>query len=164
MSNYFLFKTSESTLAPQEDQGMIVINVQTAPNSSLSFAQSYVNQVYDIIKSYSDVENVLEIGQDNGALLLLVLKPWEQRQYTSNQLQPLIQEEMNHITGAQVGVFQPPSLPGGGGGAPIQFIITTSDNFAKLWVVVNDFLNKMRSLGMFTYMQSDLQIENFKRV
>lgn len=43
----------------------------------------------------------------------MVLKPWDQRQRTTNQLQPLIQKELKQIAGAKVAAFQLPSLPGG---------------------------------------------------
>ena len=36
LSNYFLFATSQSELAPQEDQGIIVAQATTAANSSLA--------------------------------------------------------------------------------------------------------------------------------
>ena len=161
-SNYFLFKTSPTALAPQEDQGIIIIQIQTPANSSLSVADHYVNQAYNIIKKHPEVKHILEIGQPGGAMLVLVLKPWNQRKLTANQLQPLIQADMGLITGAQVGVFQPPSLPGGGGGAPIQIIITTPDDFTKLNIVVNELIKKFHATGLFTYLDSDLHIDKLQ--
>ena len=34
--------------------------------------------------------------------------------------------------GAKIAAFQLPSLPGGGSGLPIQFVIKTTDTFTKL--------------------------------
>ena len=161
-SNYFLFKTSPASLAPQEDEGIIIVQIQTPTNSSLSVAENYVNQAYNIVKKFPAVKHIFEIGQPGGAMLGLVLKPWDQRTLTTNQLQPVIQADLSSITGAQVGVFQPPSLPGGGGGAPIQLIITSTDDFNKLNVVANEFIKKFRATGLFTYLNSDLQIDKLQ--
>lgn len=161
-SNLFLFKSSPTSLAPQEDQGIIVVDIQTPTNSSLGVAEHYVNQAYSIVKKFPEIEHIFEIGQPGGALLGVVLKPWSQRKLTSNQLQPIIQADLNSITGAQVGVFQPPSLPGGGGGAPIQLIITTTDDFNKLNIVAKDFIKKFQATGLFTYLNSDLQIDKLQ--
>jgi multidrug efflux pump len=161
-SNYFLFKTSPTSLAPQEDQGIIVVQIQTPSNSSLDVAEDYVTQAYNIVKKFPEVKHVFEIGQPGGAMLGLVLKPWSQRKLTTNQLQPIIQADLSSITGAQVGVFQPPSLPGGGGGAPIQLIITSTDDFNKLNTVANEFIKKFQATGLFTYLVSDLHIDKLQ--
>ncbi len=47
---------------------------------------------------------------------------------TSNQLQPIVQQELAGIAGAQVVAFQPPPLPGSNG-LPIQFVINTTGGF-----------------------------------
>ena len=39
VSNYFLYVTSKSELAPQEDQGIIIALVTTAPDATLEQTQ-----------------------------------------------------------------------------------------------------------------------------
>ena len=52
----------------------------------------------------------------------MVLKPWDQRTRTSNQLQPIVQQQLNEVAGARVVAFQLPPLPGSQG-LPVQFVI-----------------------------------------
>ncbi len=162
LSNYFLFTSSQSELAPQEDQGIIIAQSTAAANSSLAQTQLYSKQVYDIYKKYSETDHIFQIDGANGlntSILGMVFKPWDERSKTTNELQPIIQQQLNQIAGAKVAAFQLPSLPGGGSGLPIQFVITTTDDFTNLNEVLQALLDKARKTGMFAYLDPDLKID-----
>lgn len=164
-SNYFLFVTSQSELAPQEDQGIIIAQVTAAANSSLAQTQLYSDQVYDIFKQYPETDHIFQIDGANGlntSIIGMVLKPWDQRKRTSNELQPLVQKQLDRIAGAKLAAFQLPSLPGGGSGLPIQFVITTTDDFNKLNIVLQNVLNEAYSAGVFAYIDPDLKIDQLQ--
>lgn len=164
-SNYFLFATSQSELAPQEDQGIIIAQVTAPANASLAQTQLYSNQVYDIFKKYPETDHIFQIDGSNGlnvSMIGMVLKPWDQRKRTSNQLQPLIQQQLNKIAGAKVAAFQLPSLPGGGQGMPIQFVITTTDDFNRLNDVLQNVLDEAHQTGLFAYIDPDLKIDQLQ--
>ena len=55
--------------------------------------------------------------------------------------------------------FLPPSLPGGGEGLPVQFVLQTTDSFERLNEVATAFLDKARASGMFIFLDSDLKID-----
>lgn len=164
-SNYFLFVSSKSELAPQEDQGIIISQVTAPANASLAQTQLYSNQVSHIYSKYSETDHIFQVdgsGGLNNSIIGMVLKPWDERKRTSNQLQPLIQNELNDIAGAKIAAFQLPSLPGGGSGLPIQFVITTTEDFSNLNEVLNSVLNKARASGMFVYIDPDLKIDKMQ--
>lgn len=50
-SNYFLFITSASELAPQEDLGVIIAQVTAPANSSLAQTKMYADEVGKIFKN-----------------------------------------------------------------------------------------------------------------
>lgn len=161
-SNYFLFTTSQSELAPQEDQGIILAQLTTAPNASLSQTQLYSNQIYKIFKEYPETEHIFQIDGTNGlnsSILGMVLKPWDERKRTSNELQPEIQEKLNKISGGKAAAFQLPSLPGGGTGLPIQFVITTTEEFNQLNEISKALQEKASQSNAFIYLDSDLKID-----
>lgn len=161
-SNYFLFITSQTELAPQEDQGIIISQITAPANASLAQTQIYSNQVYNIFKSYPETAHIFQIDGSSGlnnSIIGMVLTPWDKRKRTSNQLQPLIQKQLNQIAGAKVAAFQLPSLPGGGSGMPIQFVITTTENFNRLNEVIQPILDQARSSGIFAYLDPDLKID-----
>jgi multidrug efflux pump len=165
LSNYFLFTTSQSELAPQEDQGIIIAQVTAPANSSLAQTQLYSNQVSNIYSSFPETDHIFQVdgsGGLNQAIIGMVLKPWDERKRTSNQLQPLVQDKLNKITGAKIAAFQLPSLPGGGSGLPIQFVITTTQPFDNLNEVLKGVLEKARESKLFAYIDPDLKIDKMQ--
>lgn len=162
LSNYFLFASSKSELAPQEDQGIIIAQLTAAPNASLAQTQLYSDQIYKIFTEYPETDHVFQIDGANGintSIVGMVLKPWDQRKRTSNQLQPLVQTQLDKIAGAKIAAFQLPSLPGGGKGLPIQFVITTTDTFDNLNVIKDEVVNQAEASGLFGYIDPDLKID-----
>lgn len=162
MSNYFLFVSSKTELAPQEDQGIIIAQVTTPPNSSLALTQLYANQVNNIFKSFPETDHVFQIDGSGGlnmSIIGMVLKPWDERSRTSNQLQPLVQNQLDKVTGARIAAFQLPSLPGGGSGLPIQFVVTTTDDFNNLNTIAQQIVDQAKATGNFMYVDPDLKID-----
>lgn len=161
-SNYFLFTTSKSELAPQEDQGIILAQVTTAPNSSLYQTQLYSDQVFKIFKQFPETAHVFQVDGTSGlntSILGMVLKPWDARTRTSNELQPLVQGQLDKISGAKIAAFQLPSLPGGGSGLPIQFVITTTEDFNNLNVISQQVYAGALKSGTFMFVDPDLKID-----
>lgn len=160
-SIYFLYSSSRSELAPQEDQGIIISQVTASPNATLEQTQLYSHQVYNIYTQFKETARVFQIdgaGGLNAAIVGMNLKPWDQRKLTSNDLQPQVQAKANEITGANVAVFQLPPLPGARG-LPVQFVIGTTETFERLNEVSQNFLDKARASGYFLFIDTDLKID-----
>ncbi|HPI93371.1 MAG TPA: efflux RND transporter permease subunit [Deltaproteobacteria bacterium] len=161
-SNYFLFAGSNSELAPQEDQGFLIAMLTAAPDATLEQTQLYSRQFADIIAPTPEIEHLFQVegffGLNSG-FAGLVLKPWDERERTSNELQPEIQTKLGQIAGARAVAFQPAPLPGTGHGLPVQFVIGTTDSFERLNEVSRAFLDKATASGMFMYVDSDLKID-----
>ncbi len=157
-SIYFLYAGAKSELAPQEDQGVLLAFSTAAPNATLRQRQMYDRQVYDIFKSHPETDHVFQLDMPGRIVAGMVLKPWNQRTRTSNQLQPLVQRQVAQIAGTRTVVFQPPSLPGSVG-LPIQFIIKTTRPFQQLDGVANSFLGAAMKTGKFAFLDTDLKFD-----
>ena len=55
----------------------------------------------------------------------MILKPWDERERTAQELNPLVQGKLDQITGEQVFAFSLPPLPGSTGGLPVQMVISS---------------------------------------
>jgi multidrug efflux pump len=157
-SIYFLYNSATSELAPQEDQGVIITSATTAADSTLQQRQLYDQQIYQDFASYPETDHVFQLDMPGQNIAGMVLKPWDQRTRTTATLQPLVQQNMAKIAGAQVVAFQPPPLPGSQG-LPIQFIIGTTDPFSRLNDVAQKFLHDALSSGLFMFLNTDLRID-----
>jgi multidrug efflux pump len=165
LSNYFLFITSASELAPQEDQGIVIAQVTAAANASLAQTQLYSNAVNQIYRTYSETDHIFQVDGNprlNMSIVGMVFKPWDDRKRTTNQIQPLIQNQLDGISGAKVAAFQLPSLPGGSSGLPIQFVITTTEGFNNLNEVIQPIVAKAQASGLFAYIDPDLKIDQIQ--
>jgi multidrug efflux pump len=162
ISIYFLYITSKNELAPQEDQGIIISQSIGSPNASLRQTQLFSKEVFKIFHNFSETDHIFQldgIGGLNMSVSGMVLKPWDQRIKTTNQLQPVIQNLLNGVGGVKIAAFQPPSLPGGGTGLPVQFVIQTSEPFDQLNEISQAVLDKARASGKFLYLDSDLKYD-----
>ena len=61
VSNYFLYVTSKSELAPQEDQGILIALATAAPNATLQQTQLYTREVYQIMAGYPETNHVFQL-------------------------------------------------------------------------------------------------------
>ncbi|MDR3426391.1 MULTISPECIES: efflux RND transporter permease subunit [Silvimonas] len=162
VSIYFLFITSKSELAPQEDQGIVITMSTGAPNASLKQSEIDARQVFNIFKTFPETDHVFQltgVSGLNSSIGGMVLKPWDERKTTADKIQPQVQQKLGEIAGTQAAAFQPPPLPGGGGGLPVQFVINTTNDYQQLNEVAQDMMAKARASGVFIYMDVDLKYD-----
>ena len=158
-SIYFLFSGAKTELAPQEDQEVIITQSIAPPNATLQQRQLYSKEVYRIFAGHPETEHVFQLDVPGQSIAGMVFKPWDQRTRTTTDLQPVLQQELNKVAGVRIAAFQPPALPGSIG-LPVQFVITTTDPFARLNDVAQQFLQQALQSGMFIFLDCDLKIDN----
>lgn len=157
----YLFMTSQSELAPQEDQGVVLNQIIGPPNATLEQMNTYAKQVFDAAHALPEYETMFEIigtpsvTQGFGGTLM---KPWSDRKRSADTLQKYLQDQWNHIAGARVAAFQFPSLPGSQG-FPLQFVITTTEPVQNLNEVAQKVLDRAKSSGMFWFVDADLKLD-----
>src|SRR5579863_10453689 len=157
-SIYLLFISTKAELAPQEDQGVVIASATPAADATLQQKLLYSSEVYKVMAGFPETAHVFQIDVPGQSLAGMVLKPWDQRTRTSNQLQPIVQQQLNQIAGVRDAAFQLPPLPGSQG-LPIQFVITTTDSFARLNDVAQQFLQAALKSGQFIFLDTDLKID-----
>jgi multidrug efflux pump len=161
-SNYFLFTSSQSELAPQEDQGIILSMLTASPNATLAQTQLYSRAANKAYFQFPETDHTFMVDGYNGlntSIGGMVLKPWDKRHRTTNEMQPEVQNALDQISGAKIAAFQMPSLPGGGGGLPIQFVIQSTRSFDELNTLAQLFIQKAWKKGIFLYVDSDLKLD-----
>ena len=63
----------------------------------------------------------------------MILKPWDERTRSAQQLKPLVQGKLSEVTGEQVFVFSLPPLPGSTGGLPVQMVISSPGGYETVF-------------------------------
>jgi multidrug efflux pump len=154
----FLYSHSRSELAPQEDQGFVLMQSISAPNSTLQQKGLYDQQTFDILTRTLKPDHIFQIDSPNQTIAGIALPPRDKRKMGSNQIQQMLQQKMGENSGQRIAVFQPPSLPGGIG-LPIQFAITTTESPQRLNTVSQEFLGEAVRSGMFIFLDTDLKFD-----
>jgi multidrug efflux pump len=157
-SIYFLYTTSKSELAPEEDQGVVFAISYPAPNATLEQRLMYSRQVFNTFNAVPEKAHIFQMDVPGMIFNGLVLKPWSERTHTTMQLGPQVQQELYKVAGLRVVSFPPPSLPGSSG-LPIQFALCTAQPFAALNGVAQNFLRDAMATGMFMFLDSDLKYD-----
>lgn len=147
ISCYLLYTTLPTELAPTEDQGAVMM-IATGPSSSnLNYTMKYTKEIENIFKS---VPEGIGYGVINGfggqtaavnqAFGFLVLKPWDQRKRTAQQILYSLYPQFAGITGLRAFPFNLPSLPDAGGFTPVQFVLKTTGSYEELNTAVSKLL------------------------
>ncbi|CCE08518.1 putative multidrug efflux transporter (RND family,AcrB/AcrD/AcrF family) [Bradyrhizobium sp. STM 3843] len=154
----WLYSSSTSELAPDEDQGVVLSLTYASPSATLEQRLFYDQQVYDLVAHRPETKTVFQIDTATQVIGGWVLKPWDQRSATTKTLQPEFQQMLNTIAGTRSVAFQPAPLPGSNG-LPIQFVIGTTGSFNELNEVARDFMAKALASGQFIFLDNDLKID-----
>ncbi len=157
-----LFMMSKKELAPQEDMGVIITMATGAPNASLKQSTGVAAQVNQIFASFPETDHRFQLTGVSGlntGIAGMVLKPWDERSRTTNDLQPLVQKQLAQLVGVKAVAFQRPPLPGGGGGLPIQFVIQTTDNYGHLNELSSALMLKAMASHKFMFLDNDLKVD-----
>lgn len=102
-----------------------------SPTATLQQRQLFGKQVFDVFKKHPETDHMLQMDIGGQSIDGMILKPWEDRDKTANELLGEVQQEVGNIAGLQVATFQPPPLPSSGS-LPIQFVIGTTEPFPQL--------------------------------
>jgi len=156
-----MFKMSQSELAPEEDQGIVLSQVVGSPTATSDQMQTYADQIFKIGKSmpeYTQMFQITGVPTLNAGIGGVLLKPWDQRSRSAHQIQQDLQARWNKVAGARVAAFQFPPLPGSSG-LPVQFVITTTEPFENLNEVAQQVLEKAKASGKFYFVDTDLKID-----
>jgi len=157
----YLFGTSTSELAPQEDLGFVGYQLIGPPDATIQQMDRYSQQALALGKSIPEYRGAFQIvgapsvTQGLGGMLF---KPWSERKRSADQLQPILQQKWNSIAGAEVAAFQFPPLPGAQG-LPVQFVITTSQPIESLYQVEQEVLSRAKASGDFWFVDGDLKLD-----
>lgn len=161
-SCYFLFVSSAKELEPKEDQGIVIASAEADPYVTLQYMESYIkefNKIADGIPEISKVFLINGAGGNNTAFSGFVLKPFTERNRTTQEVQQELQGKLSKIAGLKTAVFVPPSLPTGGKGFPIEFVVGSTEVIENLQEVAEQIISKAKASNKFIFLNSDLKID-----
>ena len=120
---------------PEEDQGILGVNVQLPPGASLARTNEVLSRVEAILGKVHAIESYQTVGgfgvvtntyQPNYGTLFARLKPWEERHDQKEKIKPImaeLQKEFAAIPEAIIFPFNIPTLSGFGAASGFNFLL-----------------------------------------
>jgi len=153
-----LYLFSQRELAPKEDQGVVFAVVQANANSTIDQTTLFTRKVNEVFQSFPETDATFQITLPTGGFSGMVVKPWDQRQRSSDQLQLEAAGKLAQIPGIRVIALTPPALPGGGN-FPVDFVIASTAEPERLITFANQLIGKAYQSGLFMFADADLKFD-----
>ena len=127
----FLMNTTKTSLVPDEDQGVVFVNVSTAAGSSLATTNEVMGRIEKRLMEIPQLKHVQKVagygllaGQGSSfGMLILKLKPWDERPGDEDNVQSVIGQvyaRTADIKDASVFAISPGMIPGYGMGNALE--------------------------------------------
>lgn len=159
---FFIALTTQTELAPDEDQSILFMQLSAPKYANLDYTEKFTEQLNHIFKAIPETGDYFVIngsGSVNVAISGLILKPWEQRHRSQAKVLGSLQPELGKIAGLNAVAFPLPSLPGNSDGLPVQFVLTTTEDYTVMYQVIKKLKDVADMSGMFLFTDIDLKFE-----
>jgi len=157
-SIYFLYGSASSELAPEEDQGVVILLPTAAPDATLQQKQMFGDQVQGIMSKIPEADQTFQVISSTLSISGVTLKPWDERARSATVIQRGLQNELSTVAGERVVAFLPPALPGAQG-LPIQYVLKSTRPISELYPMAQKFLADATATGLFLFVDSDLKLD-----
>lgn len=145
-----LFVMSPTELAPTEDQGVIFGIVNTPSNATLEQLTPSVEKINEIATSFPETQFTFQITNPTFGFWGMGLKPWDERERSSGELLPAVQEQVQLVPGIESFPILPPALPGGGQ-FPVEFVISSTDDHSEILEYATRIRDAAAQSGIFAF-------------
>lgn len=126
-----LMQTTKTGLVPDEDQGVLFVNVSTAAGSSLKTTDQVMQQIEQRLAGIPQVKHIQKVsgygllaGQGSAfGMLIVKLKPWDERPDKEDHVQAIIGQIYGRtadIRNASIFAMSPGMIPGYGMGNSLE--------------------------------------------
>jgi len=160
-SIYFMFVTAQSELAPDEDQSILFFQATAPQTATIDYNETYIRQIVSLFESVPEYDKSFILAGFGGDVSTtfggLKLPTPSQRARSQMEIQPEVQQKLGQVAGLQTAVFPRPSLPGSGGGLPVQFVITSDADFQRLDEVAGQLIGTAMESGKFAFLQKSVE-------
>ncbi|HWK80644.1 MAG TPA: efflux RND transporter permease subunit, partial [Thermomicrobiales bacterium] len=158
----FLFTKTSSELAPEEDQGAYLGIVNVPKYATAEYTQAFSKQFTNAAEKIPEIEDsflIVGIDGGGGGFFGFKLKEWSERDKKGAATKQDIQNLLNENAGVQAFAFAPPSLPGGGDGLPVQYVLRTIGDSSQAYEIAEEIRKRAMKSGKFIVVQNSISYE-----
>ncbi|HYE50200.1 MAG TPA: efflux RND transporter permease subunit [Azospirillaceae bacterium] len=158
----FMFTKTSAELAPEEDQGVVFSIINVPQYATTDYTQRFVKEFDRLVADIPEIEETFRVvgeGGGSGAFMGYGLKEWGARDRSQAELQQEIQARIDKVAGVQAFAFAMPSLPGTGDGLPVQLVVRSTGDPARVFEIAEEIKNRAMASGRFIVAQNSVSFE-----
>jgi multidrug efflux pump len=159
-SLWLYFNTKEE-LAPLEDRGVIFMPISAPDGATLDYTARNLDALDRIAAGYPEFDRrFIFVGGNQVSQGTMILRSvdWTERTRSTQALARSMQPQIAQLPGITAFPITPPSLGQGFRERPINFVIVTSDSYANLARVTQQFMGEMQKNPGFVQPDNDLRL------
>jgi multidrug efflux pump len=159
--SWYLFKTAKSELAPMEDRGVVLANVNAPDGSTLEYTERYLRAIEKIGNDYPEFDRVFVVAGNptvSQGSAFLRTTDWEERSKSTLQLARELQPRLQGLPGVSAFPLTPPSLGQGFRERSINYVIVSNDSYDELAKVSQQLIAEMNKNPGFVQPDTDLRL------
>jgi multidrug efflux pump len=161
VGTWLFLKDIKRELAPLEDRGVIVANVNSPDGATLDYTLRYVNAIERVGQNYKEFDRIFAVaGNPTVAQANVFFRtiPWEERVKRTPELAREMAPRISGLPGVTSFPVTPPSLGQGFNSRPVNYVIMTSDSYQNLSAVVRQFQDELAKNPGFLQVDTDLRL------
>jgi multidrug efflux pump len=142
----WVFPSMKSELAPLEDRGVILANINAPDGSTLAYTNRYAQAIEAMGQKYPEFDRIfVNIGNPTVAQGSVFYRAvdWDDRQRTTLEIARELQPRFASLPGVSAFPITPPSLGQGFRERPLSFVIQTSASYQQLNQVTRQMLDEI---------------------
>ncbi len=156
----YLFVTVPKGFIPSEDRGFIMVSTQTDQGIAWSSLVEHMMQLGEIARQNSNIDRFM-ISVNTSAMMMLILKPREERALSADQVIQELRPKLNRIPGIRAMLVNPlPINIGGRRSRSLYQLNLQGIDTAQLYEVARKLEGAMLESPGLIDVSSDLQMEN----
>lgn len=153
-----LYMFSGKELAPVEDEGFILLIVNSAPDASLAYTTSHMDKVYKVGASMPEFDAMFEIVFPSTGFGGYLFKNWHERQRSAHEILPEVFGAVSQIKELQIFPVLPPALPGAGN-FDVELVMKGPGTPEQMADYAGQIVGAAFGSGQFMFADTDLKID-----
>ncbi|MFM9843281.1 MAG: efflux RND transporter permease subunit [Dongiaceae bacterium] len=153
-----LYLFSGKELAPIEDEGIVIMLVNSAPDASLAYTAGHMDRVYETGVALPEFQAMFEIVFASSGFGGYLLKDWHDRERSAHEIQPEVFAQLAALPELQLYPVLPPSLPGAGN-YDVEMVIKGPGTPEQMADYAAQLVGAAFGSGKFMFADTDLKID-----
>jgi multidrug efflux pump len=163
-SCWFLFKSTPSELAPEEDFGFAFSINETDGYSSQEYLDQYFAEAQKRTLADPDVDHIFTFsiggaGSTNTGFMGMVMRPWTERERETKTILAEMKPQLDSIAGLRWAGISPPPLPTPGQGYPVEFVLKSTASPQEINQVSQEIVARAMASKQFWFVAPRLRID-----